>query len=135
MENKKFKNYNEKLKEENYKMKCEIKPDKNFIGVSFIADDPESSKFLDDKCCEDILIGLDKNPTRNNSKKNCCYSESLKNSIDMLMSKVIKSEDTNILMANILRQLGCSSEDIYKLIGNHRGVISIPLNKNKYVIY
>ena len=131
MENKKFKNYNEKLKEENYKMKCEIKPDKNFIGVSFIADDPESSKFLDDKCCEDILIGLDKNPTRNNSKKNCCYSESLKNSIDMLMSKVIKSEDTNILMANILRQLGCSSEDIYKLIGNHRGVISIPLNKNK----
>ena len=53
-------------------MKCEAKPDKNFIGVSFIADDPESSKFLDDKCCEDILIGLDKNPTRNTSKKNCC---------------------------------------------------------------
>ena len=131
IENAKYKSYNEKLKEENYKIKCEIKPDKNFIGVSFIADDPESSKFLDDKCCEDILTGLDKNPNRNNSKKNSYYSEQLKSSIDMLMSKVIPSEDINILLANILRQLGCSNEDIYKLIGNHRGVISIPFNKNK----
>ena len=131
VENRKYKSYNEKLKEENYRMKYEIKPDKNFIGVSFIADDPESSKFLDDKCCEDILTGLDKNPNRNSSKKNSCYTEQLKSSIDMLMSKVIRSEDINFLMANILRQLGCSNEDIYKLIGNHRGVISIPLNKNK----
>ena len=130
MENQKIKNYNEKLKEENYKIKYEIKPDKNFIGVSFIADDPESSKFLDDKCCEDILTGLDKNPNRNNSRKNI-YSEKLKNSIDMLMSKVMPNENINNLMANILRQLGCSDEDIYKIIGNHRGVISIPFNKNK----
>ena len=131
MENEKYKIYNEKLKEENYKIKCEMKPDKNFIGVSFIADDPESSKFLDDKCCEDILTGLEKNPNRNSSKKNSCYSDKLKSCIDMLMKKVIPSSDINILMANILRQLGCSDEDIYKLIGNHRGVISIPFNKNK----
>ena len=131
IENKKYKNYNEKLKEENYKMKYE-KSDKNFIGVSFIADDPESSKFLDDKCCEDILTGLDKNPNRNNPKKNNCYSDKLKNCIDLLMSKVIPTEDINNLMANILWQLGCSSEDINKLIGIHRGVINtIPSNKNK----
>ena len=71
IENKKYKNYNEKLIEENYKMKYGGGGggDKNFIGVSFIADDPESSKFFDDKCCEDILTGLDKNPNRNNQKK------------------------------------------------------------------
>ena len=112
-------------------MKCESKPDKNFIGVSFIDDDPENSKFLDDKCCEDILKGLDKNPNRNNQKKNSCYSDKLKNSIDMLLTKIIPNEDVNFLIANILSQLGCSNEDIYKLIGNHRGVISIPYNKNK----
>ena len=131
IENKKYKNYNEKLKEENYKMKYD-KTDKNFIGVSFIADDPESSKFLDDKCCEDILTGLDKNPNRNNQKKSTCYSDKLKNCIDLLMSKVIPTEDINNLMANILWQLGCSSEDINKLIGIHRGVINtIPSNKIK----
>ena len=57
--------------------------------------------------------------------------EKLKNSIDMLMSKVMPNENINNLMANILRQLGCSDEDIYKIIGNHRGVISIPFNRNK----
>ena len=131
IENQRYKSYNDKLKEENYKMKCESKPDKNFIGVSFIDDDPENSKFLDDKCCEDILKGLDKNPNRNNQKKNSCYSDKLKNSIDMLLTKIIPNEDVNFLIANILSQLGCSNEDIYKLIGNHRGVISIPYNKNK----
>ena len=134
IENKKYKNYNEKLIEENYKMKCGGVGggDKNFIGVSFIADDPESSKFFDDKCCEDILTGLDKNPNRNNQKKISCYSDKLKNCIDLLMTKVIPNEDVNNLIGNILWQLGCSSDDINKLIGIHRGVINtIPSNKNK----
>ena len=133
IENKKYKNYNEKLIEENYKMKYGGGGgDKNFIGVSFIADDPESSKFFDDKCCEDILTGLDKNPNRNNQKKISCYSDKLKNCIDLLMTKVIPNEDVNNLIGNILWQLGCSSDDINKLIGIHRGVINtIPSNKNK----
>ena len=134
IENKKYKNYNEKLIEENYKMKCGGVGggDKNFIGVSFIADDPESSKFFDDKCCEDILTGLDKNPNRNNQKKISCYSDKLKNCIDLLLTKVIPNEDVNNLIGNILWQLGCSSDDINKLIGIHRGVINtIPSNKNK----
>ena len=133
IENKKYKNYNEKLKEENYKMKSGGgMGDKNFIGVSFIADDPESSKFFDDKCCEDILTGLEKNPNRNNQKKISCYSDKLKNCIDLLMTKVIPNEDINNLMGNILWQLGCSSDDINKLIGIHRGVINTnPSNKKK----
>ena len=131
VENKKYKNYNEKLKEENYKMKSGGgMGDKNFIGVSFIADDPESSKFFDDKCCEDILTGLEKNPNRNNQKKISCYSDKLKNCIDLLMTKVIPNEDINNLIGNILWQLGCSSDDINKLIGIHRGVINTnPSNK------
>ena len=48
------------------------------------------------------------------------------------MTKVIPNEDVNNLIGNILWQLGCSSDDINKLIGIHRGVINtIPSNKNK----
>jgi len=50
----------------------------------------------------------------------------LKSSIDTLMSQIEPSQSAKAMFANILRQLGCSEEDIYKLIGNYRGVISIP---------
>ena len=135
--NKAYENYIEKLKIENYslnniisKHKSEIKEDKNLIGISFIEDDPESSKFIDDKCCEDILKGLDKNK-ENMKNKTSCYNINLKNSIDMLMTKVIPSENVRSLISSILRQLGCSDEDIYRLIGYHRGAISIPFSINK----
>ena len=138
-ENKYYKNVNQKLNEENYyinnklqKVKSEQKNDKNFIGVSFIADDPESSKFLDDKCCEDILIGLDKNANnKNNISKNISESSNLKYCIDTLISNNLPKENMKNLMASILSQLGCSKEDIIKLIGNHRGVIQIPRFGNK----
>jgi hypothetical protein len=138
-ENRNYKNNVEKLIRENCdlnnlmsKYKNDLKNDKNFIGVSFIDDDPESSKFIDDKCCEDILIGLDKEKDTNNKiKKKSCYNNNLKSCIDMLMSKVIPSENIRSLLASILRQLGCSDEDIFKLIGNYRGVISIPFSINK----
>ena len=136
--NKAQENYIEKLKIENYslnniisKYKSEIKEDKNLIGVSFIEDDPESSKFIDDKLCEDILKGLDKNK-ENMKNKTSCYNINLKNSIDMLMTKVIPSENVRSLISSILRQLGCSDEDIYRLIGYHRGAISIPFSINKH---
>ena len=57
----------EKLKEENKSMKKKIenlKINQNFIGFSFIEDDLEGSRFIDDKCFEDILDEL------NNNKKN-----------------------------------------------------------------
>ena len=137
-ENKNYKNNIEKLIKENIdlneqisKYNNDLKNDKNFIGVSFIDDDPESSKFIDDKCCEDILIGLDKGKNSNKSKKQSCYSNNLKYCIDMLMTKVVPSENIRSLLATILRQLGCSDDDIHKLLGNYRGVISIPFSSNK----
>ena len=129
--NKVYENYIEKLKNENYnlnniilKHKSELKEDINVIGVSFIEEDLESSKFIDDKCCEDILTGLDKN--KENAKniiKDSNYNINLKNSIDMLMTKVIPSENVGSLISSILKQLGCSDEDIAKLIGKQRGAI------------
>ena len=52
--------------------------------------------------------------------------QNLKSSIDTLMTQIEPSQSARSMFANILRQLGCSDEDIYKLIGNYRGVISIP---------
>lgn len=136
-ENKSYKTSVDNLKKENLnlnnaisKYKSDLKNDKNFIGVSFIDDDPESSKFIDDKCCEELLSGLEKG--KNKTKKTNYYSNNLKNCIDMLMTKVVPSENIRSLLASILRQLGCSDEDIYKLIGNYRGVISIPFSYNKF---
>jgi len=136
-ENKIYKTNIDNLKKENLnlnnaisKYKSDLKSDKNFIGVSFIDDDPESSKFIDDKCCEELLSGLEKG--KNKAKKTTYYNSNLKNCIDMLMTKVVPSENIRSLLASILRQLGCSDEDIYKLIGNYRGVISIPFSYNKF---
>ena len=129
--NKAYENYIEKLKNENYnlnniilKHKSELKEDINVIGVSFIEEDLESSKFIDDKCCEDILTGLVKN--KENTKniiKDSNYNINLKNSIDMLMTKVMPSENVGSLISSILKQLGCSDEDIAKLVGKQRGAI------------
>ena len=49
------------------------------------------------------------------------------------MTEIEPSQNARAMFANILRQLGCSDEDIFKLIGNYRGVISIPISylKNK----
>ena len=55
----------------------------------------------------------------------------LKSSIDSLMAQIEPSQSAKAMFANILGQLGCSDDDIYKLIGNYRGVISIPISKYK----
>ena len=56
---------NEKLKNENKILKKKVdnfKSTQDFIRMSFIADDLEGSRFIDDKCFEEILDGLvDKN--------------------------------------------------------------------------
>ena len=48
------------------------------------------------------------------------------------MTQIEPSQSARAMFANVLRQLGCSDEDIYKLIGNYRGVISIPVSNRKY---
>lgn len=52
---------NEKLKNENKLLKKKVdnfKSTQDFIRMSFIADDLEGSRFIDDKCFEEILDGL-----------------------------------------------------------------------------
>ena len=118
----------EQLQIENYdlnniilKYKSEIKDDKNFVGISFIDDELENSKFIDDKGCEEILKGLSKNKeiinikNRNNES---VFNINLKNNIDLLLTKVKPTENINYLLSSILTQLGCSGEDIFKLLGN-----------------
>ena len=63
---------NEKLKEEIKNLKKQIdtlKASQQFIGLSFIEDDLEGSRFIDDKCFEEILDELVGNIDNINSKK------------------------------------------------------------------
>ena len=64
----------EKAREENKKLRNTItkyKSEQQFIGLSFIADDLEGEQFIDDKCFEEILNGLDENKDINiNENKN-----------------------------------------------------------------
>jgi hypothetical protein len=169
--NQKNKNYEEqdkliemidKLKKENrelntiiLKYKTEKKDD---IGLSFIDNDLEGSKFLDDKCFEDILSSLDKKDNEkktekstsnniknnNNSKekksdtnkdsqnklKDSVFNVHLKDSVNLLMNQVSMNQNAKSTLSSILLQLGCSDEDIYKLMGNYRGTISIAGSSN-----
>ena len=116
--NKKIKIYEneiDKLKIENYNLNSIIKhknEEKNFVGISFIEEDPESSRFIDDKGCEDILTGLDRN------KKGSIYNIKLKNNIDLFMKNISLSDKDLSLFCTIIKQMGCSDEDIIKLLGD-----------------
>ena len=58
---------NEKLRDENRKLNKKIenlKINQKFIGFSFIEDDLEGSRFIDDKCFEDILDELNNNKNK-----------------------------------------------------------------------
>ena len=123
----------EQLQIENYnlnniilKYKSEMKDD---IGISIIDDELENSKFIDDKGCEEILTGLNRNKDikeikeikeiefKNRNNENI-FNINLKKNIDMLLAKVQPSENIYYLLSSILMQLGCSEEDVFKLIGN-----------------
>ena len=66
------------------------------------------------------------NTTNKFYKKDNSSFQNLKSTIDSLISLMDNSPSAKGMLSNILKQLGCSEEDIYKLIGNYRGVISIP---------
>ena len=169
--NQKNKNYEEqdrliemidKLKKENSNLNniiLKLKTEKNDdIGLSYIDNDLEGSKFLDDKCFEDILSSLDKKESekkneisesnnnqkndiskdkkndksiaKNNKGKESLFNTHLKDSINLLMSQVSMNQNSKSTLSSILLQLGCSDEDIYKLMGNYRGTISIAGGSN-----
>ena len=120
----------------------------NFIGLSFIEENNNIND-LDDKCLEEILDELDKNNDNNKIKNitnkiyyktsNKFYKkedssfQNLKTSIDSLLSQIEYSQIAKGMLANILKQFGCSEEDIHKLIGNYRGVISIPIKNLNFL--
>ena len=110
-----YENEIDKLKIENYNLNSIMKhkaEEKNLLGISFIEEDPESSRFIDDKGCEDILTGLDRN------KKGGIYNIKLKNNIDLFMKNISFSDKDLSLFSTIIKQMGCSDEDIIKLLGD-----------------
>ena len=142
---------NNKLNDIIFKYKREKNDD---IGLSFIDNDLEGSKFLDDKGFEDIFCNLDnkkesdkkielsstnKSKKNNNSKinesgtkvgennksRNLVINKYLKDSINLLMNQTNMNQNAKSTLSSILIQLGCSDEDIYKIMGNYRGIISI----------
>ena len=131
-----YENAIQKLKLENMnlniKLKAnDIKDDKNFCGVSIIEDDGETSKFIDDKCCEELLKGFNKDSKYKNKQKDSCYTSNLKNNIDLLISKVSYGDNIRPLISSILKEVNVSDEDIYRLVGNNRGTITIPIHYYK----
>ena len=154
----KYENKNEKILIENInRLKSENKNlnkiissysnKNNFIGLSFIEDNNIND--FEDKCLEEILDELDNNDDnykiKNKTNKiyyktsNKFYKkedssfQNLKTSIDSLLSQIEYSQIAKGMLANILKQLGCSEEDIHKLIGNYRGVISIPIKNLNFL--
>ena len=147
----------DKLTKENSKLNdiiLKYKNEKNDdVGLSFIDNDLEGSKFLDDKGFEDIFCNLDnrkesdkkielssiKSKKNNNSNVNesgnkageinkskvLVLNKHLKDSINLLMNQVNMNQNAKSTLSSILIQLGCSDEDIYKIMGNYRGIISI----------
>ena len=61
----------------------------------------------------------------NNKSKNIIINKYLKDSINLLMNQTNMNQNAKSTLSSILIQLGCSDEDIYKIMGNYRGIISI----------
>ena len=98
---------NEKLKNENKLLKKKLdnfKSTQDFIRMSFIADDLEGSRFIDDKCFEEILDGLIEKKNRNESKK---------------VNENKKDENYEI---NMMKYFKSNGDDINKEINNDNNI-------------
>ena len=92
----------DKLKEENKNLNKKIenlKINQNFIGFSFIEDDLEGSRFIDDKCFEEILNEIDKksNKKQNNDINMMKYFNSHEDERTIKDRGKDKSKEKNIL--------------------------------------
>ena len=134
----------------------------NFLGISFIEDaDNDNNYFYNDKCLEDILNELDNktqiNQKNNNKNEKNFYSsaskfypqnyknmdnslennnnlliKNLKENFGILIQQTQISQNSKGTIATIMNLLGYNDNEIYKMIGNSRGVISVPSSNNKY---
>ena len=136
----KLKNENKYLN----KLVLKYKTESNVMDISNIKDEIDDSLLTDDKCFEDLLDDLDNNINNiqnnnvnniynihnnnnnmkiylsskiNHSNKN--YNKNLnmlKDSIDSLMSQIKPSQNAKGALVFILKQLGCSDDEVIKLI-------------------
>ena len=72
----------------------------------------------------------DKSNIQTNKGKESLFNVHLKDSINLLMNQAAMNQNAKSTLSSILIQLGCSDEDIYKLMGNYRGTISIAGSAN-----
>ena len=72
----------------------------------------------------------DKSNIQINKGKESLFNIHLKDSINLLLNQVAMNQNSKSTLSSILHQLGCSDEDIYKLMGNYRGTISIAGGSN-----
>ena len=120
----------DKLKEENKKLNKKIedlKLNQNFIGFSFIEDDLEGSRFIDDNCFEEILDELNTNDNNNKRKSN----------IDMMKYFRSHEDDKNNAYRENKRIKGAYSEKKYYDIKNYnkndkQNNDETEINKNTY---
>ena len=90
----------EKAREENKKLRNTItkyKSEQQFIGLSFIADDLEGEQFIDDKCFEEILNGLDENKNMNENKNE---NKNENNDTNKYKERNLKDKINNINFGN-----------------------------------
>ena len=133
----------EKLKNENKylnKIILKYKTELNMMDISNIKDEIDDSLLTDDKCFEDLLDDLDipnnnnvnniYNIHNNNNNMKIYLSASknthtnknnrslymLKESIDSLMSQIKPSQNARDTLGLILKQLGCTDDEVKKLM-------------------
>ena len=140
----KLKNENKYLN----KLVLKYKTESNVMDISNIKDEIDDSILTEDKCFEDILDDLDSNININNynfpnnnvnniynihnnnnnmkiylgSTKNKNTSKNmylLKDSIDSLMSQIKPSQNARGTLGFILKQLGCSDDEVIKLMDHN----------------
>ena len=70
-----------------------------------------------------------------NKAKDNCFIKNLKDSFNVLMAQIEPSQNAKITIASILKQLGYNDNEILKIIGNYRGVISMHSSNSKFKKY
>ena len=140
----KLKNENKYLNKIILKYKTEL----NVMDISNIKDEIDDSILTEDKCFEDILDDLDNNININNlnnfqnnnvnniynihnnnnnmkiylgssKNRNNKNMYMLKDSIDSLMSQIKPSQNARGTLGFILKQLGCTDDEVIKLMDHH----------------
>ena len=84
-------------------------------------EDMDDSQFTEDRCFEDILNDLDNSiNTFNKPKKHGKSINKLKDNVSFLMTQLNNSQKAKSSLGYILKQLGCSDEDVFSMVGTYK---------------